>query len=174
MAQTIKNCLWYWRPGFNPWVWKMPWRREWQPTPVFLPGEFHGHRSLVGCHPWGCKESDTTEPRTVIMDQPSRGGGITVWRRSRGDVIKSCTLDPRCNPVPCSSVYFSWQCAVTCLLSCLWAFKGFVFSSYLLLLSLVLVPATCPLWWSCLTRSWFPLTHAAASDGWYLLPFLPR
>ena len=36
-------------PGsFNPWVRKIPWRREWQPTPVFLPGEFHGQRSLAG------------------------------------------------------------------------------------------------------------------------------
>ena len=37
------------------------WRRKWQPTPVFLPGESHGWRSLVGCSPWGCTESDTTE-----------------------------------------------------------------------------------------------------------------
>ena len=37
------------------------WRRKWQPTPVFLPGESHGRRSLVGCSPWGCEESDTTE-----------------------------------------------------------------------------------------------------------------
>ena len=37
------------------------WRRKWQPTPVFLPGESHGQRSLVGYSPWGCKESDTTE-----------------------------------------------------------------------------------------------------------------
>ena len=44
-----------------PWVGKIPWRREWQPTPVFLPGEFHGQRRLVGYSPWGCKESDTTE-----------------------------------------------------------------------------------------------------------------
>ena len=37
------------------------WRRKWQPTPVFLPGESHGRRSLVGCSPWGHTESDTTE-----------------------------------------------------------------------------------------------------------------
>ena len=36
-------------------------RRQWHPTPVLLPGKFHGQRSLVGCNPWGCKESDTTE-----------------------------------------------------------------------------------------------------------------
>ena len=37
------------------------WRRQWQPTPVLLPGKSHGRRSLVGCNPWGCEESDTTE-----------------------------------------------------------------------------------------------------------------
>ena len=49
------------RPGFDPWVVKIPWRRAWQPTPVLLPGEFHGQRSLAGYSPWGHKESDTTE-----------------------------------------------------------------------------------------------------------------
>ena len=49
------------RQRFHPWVWKMPWRRKWQPTPVFLPGKSHGLRSLVGYSPWGCKESDMTE-----------------------------------------------------------------------------------------------------------------
>ena len=39
--------------GFHPWVGKTPWRRAWQPTPVFLPGESHGQRSLVGYSPWG-------------------------------------------------------------------------------------------------------------------------
>ena len=39
----------------------MHWRRKWQPTPVFLPGEFQGWRSLVGCHLWGRTELDTTE-----------------------------------------------------------------------------------------------------------------
>ena len=44
VAQTVKN-LQYRKHRFNPWVRKIPWRREWQPTPVFLPGEFHGQRS---------------------------------------------------------------------------------------------------------------------------------
>ena len=39
----------------------MHWRRKWQPTPVFLPGESQGRGSLVGCHLWGCTELDTTE-----------------------------------------------------------------------------------------------------------------
>ena len=49
------------RLGFNPWVGKIPWRREWQSTPVFLPGESHGQRSLVGYSPWGHQELDMTE-----------------------------------------------------------------------------------------------------------------
>ena len=49
------------RPGLNPWVGKIPWRRKWQSTPVLLPGESHGWRSLVSYSPRGCKESDTTE-----------------------------------------------------------------------------------------------------------------
>ena len=46
---------------FDPWVKKIPWRRAWQPTLVFLPGEFHGQRSPVGYGPWGHKELDMTE-----------------------------------------------------------------------------------------------------------------
>ena len=50
------------RHGFNPWVRKIPWRRKWQSTPLFLPGKFHGQRSLAGYSPWGHKELDTTQP----------------------------------------------------------------------------------------------------------------
>ena len=46
---------------FDPWVGKISWRREWQPTPVFLPGKFHGQRSLVGYSPWGHKQLDIIE-----------------------------------------------------------------------------------------------------------------
>ena len=49
------------RPGFNPWVGKIAWRRQWQTTPVFLPGKSNGWRSLVSYSPWGHKESETTE-----------------------------------------------------------------------------------------------------------------
>ena len=49
------------RREFDPWIGKILWRRKWQPSPVFLPGKFHGQRSLVGSSPRGCKESDTTE-----------------------------------------------------------------------------------------------------------------
>jgi len=47
--------------GSIPGLGKSPWRRAWQPTPVFLPGEFHGQRSLAGYSPWGRKELDMTE-----------------------------------------------------------------------------------------------------------------
>ena len=49
------------RCGYDPWVWMIPWRRKWQPTPVFLPGKFHGQKRLMGYSPFGPKESDTTE-----------------------------------------------------------------------------------------------------------------
>ena len=46
-----------------------PWRRKWHPTPVFLPGESHGQRSLVGYSPWGCKELDTTEHACTMISK---------------------------------------------------------------------------------------------------------
>ena len=49
------------RPGFDPWVGKIPWKREWQTTPVFLPGESHRQRSLEGYSPWGPTELDATK-----------------------------------------------------------------------------------------------------------------
>ena len=53
-----KRCK---RHGFDPWVGKISWRRAWQPTPAFLPGECHGQRSLVGYNSEGQKESDMPE-----------------------------------------------------------------------------------------------------------------
>ena len=47
---------------FDPWIGTIPWRRKWQPTPVFLPGKSHGQKSLVGYSPWSPKESNTTDP----------------------------------------------------------------------------------------------------------------
>ena len=54
-------CLQWGRPGYDPWVRKIPWRRKLQPTPVLLPGKSHGRTSLVGFSPWGRKELDKTE-----------------------------------------------------------------------------------------------------------------
>ena len=55
MQETCKRCR------FDSWLRKIPWRRKWQPTPVFLPGKSQGQKSLVGYSPWGRKELDTTE-----------------------------------------------------------------------------------------------------------------
>ena len=57
-AMQKRRCR---RHGFDPWVWKIPWSRAWQLTPVFMPRESHGQRSLVGYSPLGHKELDTTE-----------------------------------------------------------------------------------------------------------------
>jgi len=53
-----------WETWFDPWVGKIPWRREQMPTPAFLPGKFHGQRILAGYSPRGCKEPDMTERLT--------------------------------------------------------------------------------------------------------------
>ncbi|CAI9153447.1 unnamed protein product [Rangifer tarandus platyrhynchus] len=65
---------------FDPWVEKIPWKRKWQPTPVFLPGKFHGQRSLVGYSPGGHKESDTT------------WGAHTTTTITKGPGTVPCTL----------------------------------------------------------------------------------
>ena len=56
-------------PGTIPWGW------EWQPSPAFLPGKLHGQKSLVGCRPWGCKESDMTEQLSTYV----HNGGEREW-----------------------------------------------------------------------------------------------
>ena len=55
------QCRRHRRCKFDPWIWKIPWSWKWQSTPVFLPGEPHGQRSLVDSSPWISKESDMTE-----------------------------------------------------------------------------------------------------------------
>ena len=66
VAQMVKNRLQCRRPGFDPWVGKILWRRAWQRTPYFCLENPHGQRSLAGCSPWGCNESDTTEHRSTV------------------------------------------------------------------------------------------------------------
>ena len=65
----VKNLPSMWDPGFNPWVGKIPWKRNWQPTPALLPGETHGQRSLMGYSPWSSKELDTTEQLTHTREK---------------------------------------------------------------------------------------------------------
>ena len=105
------QCRRHKRHRFNPWVGKIPWRRKWQPTPVFLPGKSHGQRSLAGYNPWGHKESHTTEcthtythtltPQETIFffsfqQLGHRGGGWINGRLSseRGCVFLLCYTQP--------------------------------------------------------------------------------
>ena len=75
------------RRGFSPWVGKIPRRRKWQLTPVFLPEKFHGQKSLVGCSPGGHKELDRSEhpctgnvmlPQGNMLDEDSHPSGLSV------------------------------------------------------------------------------------------------
>ena len=94
--QTTRPWLWQWaspvhrlprwpsgkestcqfrRCEFDPWVRKIPWRRKWQPTRVFLPGDFLGQRSLTGYSPWHHKKSDTAEQ---LNSNSSSAGCVAV------------------------------------------------------------------------------------------------
>ena len=63
----VKNLLAMQETRLNPWAGKIPWRRKWQPIPVFLPGQSHGQRNLAGYSPWSHKESDMTEQLTLVI-----------------------------------------------------------------------------------------------------------
>ena len=81
---SVKESSWQCRrSGFNPWVGKIPWRRKWQPTPVFLPGESHGQRSLAGYSPWGHKRVRHNFVTKQQEKQPQPRVGFIVRRASR-------------------------------------------------------------------------------------------
>ena len=101
VAQMIKNLL----AVQETQVWSLgqedSWRRKWLPTPVFLPGEFHGQKSLVGYSPWGHKESDRTEQLTLSLS-------MVVL------VLGGKYLDPYLTqyvkiPEDCRSIYKRWN-----------------------------------------------------------------
>ena len=81
----LKNCLQCRRPGFDPWVRKILWRRKWQTTPVFLPGEFCGQRRLVGYSPWGrrVRHDWVTNTATTITTTSSN------WSVGSANIIPS-------------------------------------------------------------------------------------
>ena len=105
-------------------VGKIPWRREWQPTAVFLPGEFHGRKSLVGYSLWSRKQLDMTErltlypplshPTPVLLPGESHGRrslvGCSPWGREKSDMTErlpfhfslSCIGEGNGNPLQCS------------------------------------------------------------------------
>ena len=74
MAQMVKNLPTVWETQVQTLGREDPWRREWMPTPVFLPGKSHGLKSLTGYSPWGHKESDTTEQLTHTHAHHERTG----------------------------------------------------------------------------------------------------
>ena len=78
LSPSCQRCQ---RCRFDPWVRKNPWRRAWQPTPVFSPGKFYGQKSLAGYSAWGHKDSDATE-HTIGLSPSSRaarGRVNSVW-----------------------------------------------------------------------------------------------
>ena len=88
-----KECLQCGRPGFDPWVEKIPWRRKWQSTPVFLPRESHEQRSLAGYSPWVAKSRtqlrDFTFKVVMRMKWISIGKAFSAWHK----VISMCSLN---------------------------------------------------------------------------------
>ena len=68
--RTHLQCRRYKRHKFETRVGKIPWRMAWPPTPLFLPGESHGQRSLADYSPWGCKESDMTDLGAAVLCCP--------------------------------------------------------------------------------------------------------
>ena len=75
-AGGVKRCR------FDPWVWEIPWRKKWLPTPVFLSGESHGQRSLMGYSPWGHKELNMNEGQSMTA--------LRVGRREKDFLCKLC------------------------------------------------------------------------------------
>ena len=93
-----------------------PWRRKWQPTPVFLPGKSHGWRSLVGYSSWGRKESDTTEQLHSLMDFPDSSAGkeSACNARDLGSIpgLRRSPAEGKRYPLQYSSLENSRDCTV--------------------------------------------------------------
>ena len=90
----------YRRPRFDPWVGKIPWRREWLPTPVFLPGSFHGQRNLVGYSPFffnykdvGDRKMSSLPPKNVHFLIHGSCKCVTIHKR----VGCCCGNNQRCS-----------------------------------------------------------------------------
>ena len=105
--ESTSQCRRHRSCGLDPWVWKIPWSRKWQPASAFLSGESHGQRNLAGYSPWGCKESDTTEatqhrctastpffPVSNILPSPvfQKLGSVDCGRRVRFNLTLICQV----------------------------------------------------------------------------------
>ena len=102
MVESSCQCRGHKRRGLDPWVGKIPWSRNWQPAPVFLPGKSHGQGSLPGYSPRGHKESGTAEhthralpgtlclPPTSVSGAPGQEGTLTEKEDPAGPVLPAC------------------------------------------------------------------------------------
>ena len=127
MAQweSICQCR---RRGFDPWVGKIPWRKKYLPTPVFLPGQFHGQRSLEGYSPWGHKifrhtlitkhHQDPMEQSQALLWQ-KRDFPRWVWPNHMSPL--NLSLDVRDQRHLCKPESNSIQETFSC---CLWRWMG--------------------------------------------------
>ena len=117
MTQTVKKkkvCLRSKWPGFDFCVRKIPWKRKWQPTPVFLPGEFHGQLSLVGYNPWSRKQS-TVQFSCSVVSNSLQPHGLQHTRLPCPSSIpraysNSCPSSRWCHPTNSSSVVLFSSC----------------------------------------------------------------
>ena len=100
--------------GFDPWVGKTPWRREWLPTPVFLPGEFHGQRRLVGYSSWGSQRvghDRMTYTYTYIPPPPSWTSLTPPPHRTLAGHHRAPSWAPcAVQQAPIRYLFHTWQC----------------------------------------------------------------
>ena len=115
LSYQCRRCK---RCEFDLWVRKIPWRRAWQPTPVFLPGESHKQRSLVGYRPWGPKESGTTEP----LKRPSTHARIVPFLLT--GKIKRKSREAKPHILSFSSQFQQLGRLCTLSSACLWRLEG--------------------------------------------------
>ena len=89
--ESVCRCRQHERHRLEPWVWKVPWRRAWQPTPVLLTGESHGQRSLAGYSPQGHKKLDITKAtqhaHTLLLVVFSDGSMVKNPPANAGDTV---------------------------------------------------------------------------------------
>ena len=103
-------CLQLRRPGFDPWVGKIPWRRKWQPTPVLLPWKSHGRKSLAGYSPWGRSQSWLSDFTFTFFQFSSVAQSCLTLCD-----LKDCSL-PYSRPpclLPTPEVYPSFSCPLS-------------------------------------------------------------
>ena len=99
--------------GFDPWVGKIPWRREWQPTAVFLPGKSHGQRSLAGCSLWGYERIGhnlgTKQQLALSKFSPPGKSRCSLSSLPSGETLSGCQM---------AGLEVDWRRTVQCYQRC--------------------------------------------------------